>query len=574
MHVTHRRHAKAERSLLRDHKRYAELWNKVMLHMSKYLSRTHRWLLVACSLAAPVCATLSASAASAQSYSTASATLIADAGGGATYMSQPSASFQDHHQNYWNGNPHEGTEEKALTPQEEQGQTPPDQFGPNPSYAEMTNGSNASQTAQPGPTTSKQAQGSQNDPHPQTVQKEFTIYPNPMLNNYGPPTSLPFHHWLPWEGAPKEVSGGLNPAFTQDLSPWVQKGAPHSDLVSNMSSLTAAKRQADEMLTTNFHSALGQAQSQVQAAGEATHASAQAQLAANLQTVQTYLINVANEDAGAPASTAAPTRTLPQAIWMVQQMYKNVFIPMAVLLILPGAILTQIFAIASGSGLSSSQDERNPFTGILRATVAVFLIPATQVIVSYGIDIGNSTTYEVTNFLNAEAIMNWTQPMLNPYQGMTAMQKENAQKDQSTGAALMETALGTVQMLLGNALMVLAAYQVVLACYLFLFGPVAAAFLAWPARVGNLFKPVFSQWLGGLINLVLWRFWWCIIVLVMTTRLQWLQELGQPTNGPWEKLVFTAFTVMLAYVPFAPFDFRPGDLVEQILQQTNGGNGS
>jgi hypothetical protein len=77
-----------------------------------------------------------------------------------------------------------------------------------------------------------------------------------------------------------------------------------------------------------------------------------------------------------------------------------------------------------------------------------------------------------------------------------------------------------------------------------------------------------------LINLVLWRFWWCIIVLVMTTRLQWLQELGQPTNGPWEKLVFTAFTVMLAYVPFAPFDFRPGDLVEQILQQTNGGNGS
>jgi hypothetical protein len=505
------------------------------------------------------------------------AILIADASAsasGASYSSAAPISFTDRNNQYWQANPHPGTEEKALNQTPESGQDPPDQFQPNTYGETKPSGQAASLTDQSRPTTAKQAPPKQNATHPLPVQKEFCVYPNPLQNNYGPPTGPVYHHWPMWEGGPKTVDGGLNPAFSTDLPPCVQKGAPPSDLVSNLSSLTAAKRQADEQLTTNFHSAQAQAQSQTQSAGEAAHASTQAQLSSNLSTVQTSLINVANENAGTPVVASAPTKTLSQAIWMVQQMYKHIFIPLALLLILPGAVLSQMFSVIGNSGLTYGTDEAaNPFTGILRGLVAIFLIPATQVIVSYGIDVGNSSTAEITNFIQVESIMNWTQPMTNPYGGMQPMQKENAQKDQTSAGALMDTGLGTIQMLLSNALMVLAAYQVVLACYLFLFGPISAAFLAWPSTVGGLFKPVFSKWLQGLLNLVMWRFWWCVIVLIMTTRLQWLQQSGQPIDGPWEKLVFTAFTVMLVYVPFNSLDFSPGAMVDQLLAKTNGGKG-
>jgi hypothetical protein len=527
----------------------------------KELQVKYYLLLLSCGVSALLCSATRVSAAN---------PYVVPGNGGGGYTSQ-SASFQNRLQSYFTPNPHQGTEEAAIQHQTEAGQDVPDQYQPN-KYAEMIpSGNEVNATGPVGPTSAQQAQPKQVDAH-DAEQKEFTVYPNPLQNNFGPPTGVPYHHWPIWLGAPTMYGGGLNPAFTKDLPPSTTKGAPPSDLVSNMSSLTAAKRQADQMLTTDFHSAQAQAQSQMQSAGEAAHAATGAQAGSNLQVVQTNLINVANENAGAP--WAKGPKTIPQAIWMVQQMYTHVFIPLSVLLLLPGAVLSQVFATVSGSGLVNANEESvSPFTGILRAVVALFLIPATQVILSYGIDIGNSSASEITQFIDAGAVINWINPMVNPYDGMTPMQKENAQLDQTTSESLMDTGLGTIQMLLGNALMVLVAYQVVLACYLFLFGPIAATFLAWPASVGNLFKPVFSNWLSGVISLVMWRFWWCVIVLVMTLRLQWLQELGQPTNGPWEKLVFTAFTVMLAYVPFCAFDFRPGDLVDQLLAKTNGGKG-
>ena len=71
-----------------------------------------------------------------------------------------------------------------------------------------------------------------------------------------------------------------------------------------------------------------------------------------------------------------------------QRLRNNLFVPMAVLLLLPGAVLSQVRAIVA-QGFSVLGDV-NPFDGILRAIVAIFLIPATLLVVNYGIDVSNA----------------------------------------------------------------------------------------------------------------------------------------------------------------------------------------
>ncbi len=108
-------------------------------------------------------------------------------------------------------------------------------------------------------------------------------------------------------------------------------------------------------------------------------------------------------------------------------------------------------------------------------------------------------------------------------------------------------------------------------CYLFLLGPVAAAMFAWPEGVGSLFRPIFANWVNALCDLVLWRFWWCIILLCMCTRINWLKDIGSyDPSSAWEPIVYTAFMVMLAYVPFSALEFRPGDMVDSLLEKATG----
>ena len=147
-------------------------------------------------------------------------------------------------------------------------------------------------------------------------------------------------------------------------------------------------------------------------------------------------------------------------------------------------------------------------------------------------------------------------------------QEQEQEQNENTATAMAGSIFNEVNMLLNYALTVLIAYQTVMMCYLFLMGPIAAAFFAWPNGVGRLFKMVLGSWLDAVTNLALWRFWWCVILLCMSTRIHWLQEIGQyNAQDPWERAVYTAFMVMLTYVPFNPFDFRPGDLVDTLLQK-------
>lgn len=116
-------------------------------------------------------------------------------------------------------------------------------------------------------------------------------------------------------------------------------------------------------------------------------------------------------------------------------------------------------------------------------------------------------------------------------------------------------------------LVILCAFQLVIACYLFLMGPVAAAFYAWPGSTGSLFTRVFTIWVDAIINISLWRFWWCIVLLVMDTRLGWIGP-SLEMYSLWELLMFISFLVLMTAVPFSPFEFKAGDMIQQVMAKS------
>ena len=71
----------------------------------------------------------------------------------------------------------------------------------------------------------------------------------------------------------------------------------------------------------------------------------------------------------------------------------QLFLPMAILILLPGAVLAQVKSIVA-QGFAVLGDV-TPFDGLQRAIVAIFLIPATYLVVNEGIDIANSLTLTI-----------------------------------------------------------------------------------------------------------------------------------------------------------------------------------
>ncbi|HEY9787877.1 MAG TPA: hypothetical protein V6D17_20990, partial [Candidatus Obscuribacterales bacterium] len=297
--------------------------------------------------------------------------------------------------------------------------------------------------------------------------------------------------------------------------------------------------------------------SKIQGASEAASDAATHGAEEALNILKTALINTGNERAGSPGETSAPFRSLTQAVWMVQTVYKQVYLPMALLLLLPGAVLSQTKLLTAHGALGNAGDDSNPLSGMLRSVIATFLIPATQLIVSYSIDVGNSLTYEVQGLINGSEIVRQAQ----------AVQTASTQA-KSYGEQSLHMLQNLLDMSLAYGLLVLLAFQIVMICYLLLLGPIAAAFLAWPGGVGSLFRNVFINWVNAVVTVSLWRFWWCVIVLVMVLRIKWLMELGlyQP-DSEWEAFMFSCFLVLMTYVPFAPFECKPGDMVDKLLEK-------
>lgn len=450
--------------------------------------------------------------------------------------------------------------------------------------AGMTDASTFSVSTNPGDGQSQQSQpgGFAGNPAQQNMLGfTWAAFPNEAQSHFGPPNGSegPIFQYYPGYNADvgsRFASQANAGSAYQSVNPVNQ-----SQITDTACQLTLQAMEAkfvDQFTSPGrwTHGAGASVQSMQEGAGNAAAGAAQSTFEGAINQIGKGLLNIANEGATQPCDVRAPIRTLSQAGWMVQQMFRSVYLPVAILLLLPGVLLTQTKGLLKVNILNEGDDDAfGPFAGILRSVIAVFLIPATQLMVSYSVDIGNSMTFEIQQFLNRSEIVQWAQAQ-NDQQ--SAQPTGPAAEEQTTMEQTRNRIFNFINMALGFGLTVLIGFQTIMICYLYLLGPIAAAFFAWPSGQ-RMFKPIFSNWLNAVTHLTLWRFWWCLIVLCMCTRIEWLKEIGQyDPASPWEGIMFTAFLVLLTYVPFAAFEFRPGDLVEQMLQKAGkgsaGGGGS
>lgn len=312
---------------------------------------------------------------------------------------------------------------------------------------------------------------------------------------------------------------------------------------------------------------------------------AREQLSEALNGIVQDLINVANENAGRQIGAGALQKSYANVVWMIQQMFSRCFIPIALLLVLPGALLTNMKGLVGFQFLHlRDEDTQGPFTGIFRALIAVFLIPATQVFVSYVIDTANTMQVAVAREVDLTLIYQWAEeqiqtftpdqqgkPVMNlpispnaPYRGKAAgLPVHLAMMEQMsfTDIQVVETVNEFVA-LLAQGIAILSAFQLVFMAYLFLLGPIAAALFAWPGVGRDVFKKAFSSWTDGVVILAMWKFWWNIVLLCMSV---WLQQGGVNPYDPVNIYYLLAFQSLLLFVPFNPFDFKPGEIVVQVL---------
>jgi hypothetical protein len=232
----------------------------------------------------------------------------------------------------------------------------------------------------------------------------------------------------------------------------------------------------------------------------------------------------------------------------------GIFVPIAILLLLPGAVMTQFRAmVIQGNPVLSdpTQGDINPFEGILRSVIAVFLIPATYLVVNYGIDFSNcivdaiAGTYQNvmgTNMYqdalgseanafpvrtpkenqNAGAPQPWPTGIisgLSDFERLYLRNKDgnNAPPNQ-TDEAMPAGAVAARQISFGaNAAMtagwnVLCAFQMVYLCYLYFVGPIAAALWVWPMAA---LRAAFPSWVEGVITICFWSLFWNTTILLM-----------------------------------------------------------
>lgn len=404
------------------------------------------------------------------------------------------------------------------------------------------------------------------------------------------------------------------------------------------------------------------------------------------------LINIANENAGMPLSGIMPgvssipdassipgvsnitgsttisgiagntsgSRTIRQSVWMVQQMYKYVSVPIAILLLLPGALLTQVKGQVAQAFKINQDDASSPFEGILRALIAVFLIGAIPLIVSASIDVGNALAYSCSPWVSASVIQQWAHEVLfntsmkkdentiepvpgdsgtsarsgsslssvatgssgqtgsgtsggtnngflsgsisnffssiskglSGVPGISSLSKglngilnqsnvptgqgPSSNSNESQTAAENESYLSVALVLVFNmvnylfslAVMILGAFQLVFACYLYLLGPIAAALFAWP-KVSKAYKDVFGDWANAIIQVSLWRFYWMIILAIMTQRILYILDNGGNFDLQWEIIVFTCLMGLMMWVPFSPWNFDPAMAFDQAMMASS-----
>lgn len=239
------------------------------------------------------------------------------------------------------------------------------------------------------------------------------------------------------------------------------------------------------------------------------------------------------------------------------QLRNELFMPMAVLLLLPGAVATQAKAtVAQGFPIFG---EVSPVEGIYRSFVAIFLIPGTYLIVNYGIDVSNSIAYTIQSeyfrifgsdmyrdamcahirafgarlpsenmghipqqpgvmqgqgkgpraqFEGQNVDVKLEDPCAGIYQAPASKANEKvpyAVNSQRAGYNGMGAALAMTWN-------ILCAFQMCYLYYLWFVGPIMAALWVWPVKQ---LRDAFPSWCEGVITICFWSLFWNTTVLLM-----------------------------------------------------------
>ena len=236
----------------------------------------------------------------------------------------------------------------------------------------------------------------------------------------------------------------------------------------------------------------------------------------------------------------------------------KLFVPMAILLLLPGAVLAQVKAIvAQGSPLFG---EVNPFDGIIRSIVAIFFIPATYLVVNYGIDVSNSMALTIReNYqrifhsnmykdaecaekrafgirpkdANDNGIFRKTKPAGKGAGDLKAWSDHERESydiygpdpckgggnvndlaDETTPVLMniSRVAVNVANVGLAGTWNVMCAFQLAYLHYLFLMGPIVAALWVWPI---DTFRKALGSWIEGVLIICFWALFWNTTILLM-----------------------------------------------------------
>ncbi|CAN5313431.1 hypothetical protein BH10CYA1_BH10CYA1_64570 [soil metagenome] len=283
----------------------------------------------------------------------------------------------------------------------------------------------------------------------------------------------------------------------------------------------------------------------------------------------------------------------------------ELFMPIALLLLLVGAVAAQVRAIiASGSPILG---DVSPFEGIMRATIAAFLIPATYLVVNYGIDFSNAISAAVNNAyksqvggdMYADAVA--AQMRAFPPQGggtgggaggldlagglkslaggaggdtsFSGFEKALI-KSQTGGAMPIDASIPSSSVAARAAMFgsnviatalwtLLCAFQMAYFYYLFLVGPIMAALWVWPVKQ---LREAFPSWVEGVLTLSFWSLFWQTTILIMACC--------RDVDGTGTVIMSALNFLSTACVKYA-FDFAglvsaAGQQAMQIAQQPSG----
>ncbi len=296
----------------------------------------------------------------------------------------------------------------------------------------------------------------------------------------------------------------------------------------------------------------------------------------------------------------------------------NIFVPMAILLLLPGAVLTQVKAIVSAG--SPVLGDSNPFEGIQRSIIAIFLIPGTYLVLNYAIDLNNSVTYSIqdeytrlfgTNmYRDAISFHIRAFPARQPGENRNALDQQTAKMSpildknktafaqfegkmlenkiedpianiyeapgDRTDEALPSSVIAAKTMFNSTnatfmvAWNILCAFQMVYFYYLWFVGPITAALWAWPIKG---LRNAFPSWVEGVITLGFWSLFWQTSILLMAC-FRGVDETGT--------LVLTALNFLATSSVKYAFDFaglakaagqEAASMAEKAMKSAQGGGG-